>query len=220
MAGSVITAGTTRTQAGATLITADITTINTSTAPSAGSMLGDGVALPVVGSGTDRIFLINNTANPVQLYGSGSDTVNGVAASTGIILAPNSAVVCVEAAPGAWGVVGSGLGYSASFSTGTALNGITAHAGGGQGSATLLTAEINRVTTVATAADSVLMPVSAPGMTVTVTNAAASNSMNVFPQSGDAINALGANAAFAVAAGKTATFTCAVAGQWHAVLTA
>lgn len=220
MAGSTITAGTTRTQAGATLITSDITTINTSTAPSAGSMLGDGVALPVVGSGTDRIFLINNTANPVQMYGSGSDTVNGVAAATGIILAPNSAVVAVEAAPGAWGVVGAGLGYSAGFSTETALNGITAHAGGGQGSATLLTAEINRVTTVATAADSVLMPVSAPGLSITVTNATATNSMNVFPQSGDAINALGANAAFAVAAGKTATLTCAVAGQWHAVLSA
>jgi hypothetical protein len=145
--------------------------------------------------------------------------VNGVAAATGIILAPNSAVVAVEAAPGAWGVVGAGLGYSAGFSTETALNGITAHAGGGQGSATLLTAEINRVTTVATIADSVLMPVSAPGMSVTVTNAA-TNSMNVFPQSGDAINALGANAAFAVAGGKTATLTCAVAGQWHAVLSA
>lgn len=220
MAGSIITAGTTRTQAGATLITADITTVNTSTAPSAGSMLGDGVVLPVVGSGTDRVFLLNNTANPVQLYGNGSDTVNGVAGSTGIIIAPNSAVIAVEAAPGAWGVVGSGLGYSASFSTGTALNAITAHSGGGQASATLLTAEINRVTTVAAAGDSVAMPVSAPGMSITVTNATATNSMNVYPQSGDAINALGANAAFAVAAGKTATLTCAVAGQWHAVLTA
>lgn len=225
MAGSTITAGTTRTQAGATLITADITTVNTSTAPAAGSMLGDGVALPQVGSGTDRIWLINNTANPIQVYAflpaSGTaDTINGVAGATGVIQAPNSAVLYTEASPGAWSGIGTGEGYSGSFPTSTALNGITAHAGGGQGSAFLLTASINRVTTVGTAADSVLLPASAPGMQITVTNAAATNSMNLFPQSGDAINALGANAAFAIVAGKTATLTCAVAGQWHAVLSA
>jgi hypothetical protein len=221
MAGSTITAGTTRTQAGATLITADITTINTSTAPAAGSMLGDGVILPVVGSGTDRIFLINNTANPVQLYGNGSDTVNGVAGSTGIVLPPNSATVVVEAAAGAWSAVSTGQGYSGSLPTGTAISGLTAHAGGGQGSATALPALINRVTTVASAGDSVVLPTSVAGMEgLVVVNATATNSMNVFPASGDAINALGANAAFAVAAGKAATFYCANAGQWHAVLSA
>lgn len=96
---------------------------------------------------------------------------------------------------------------------------LTAHAGGGQASALALTAVINRVTTVATA-DSVKLPPSQAGMTITVINAAAANSMNVFPASGEAINALGANAAFAVAANKTAYFTCATAGQWHSVLTA
>ena len=220
-----ITAGTTRTQAGATQITADITTVNTSTAPSAGSMLGDGVALPQSASGTDRVYLINNTANPIQVYAykpaSGTaDTINGVAGATGIAQAPFSACVYVEAAPGAWSAVNTGDGYSAGYPTVTALNGITAHAGGGQGSATLLAAAINRVTTVATAADSVGLPASAPGMTIIVANAAAANSMNVFPASGDAINALGANAAFAVAAGKTATFYCTNAGQWHSILTA
>jgi hypothetical protein len=223
MAG--ITAGTTRTQAGATQITMDITTIGTSTAPSAGSMLGDGVALPLVGSGTDRVFIINNTANPVQLYAavplSGTaDTINGVAGATGIALAPNSVVVATEAAPGAWSVVGTGEGYSKGYPTITALDGLTAHAGGGQGSATALPASINRFTTVASANDSAVLPASAPGMQITVVNATATNSMNVFPASGDAINALSANAAFGVAAGKTATFFCTAAGQWHTILTA
>jgi hypothetical protein len=222
MAGSIITAGTTRTQAGATQITADVTTVNTSTAPAAGSMLGDGVALPKVGSGVDRIWLINNTANPIQVYAfnGSSDTINGVAGSTGVIQAPNSVVEYVEAAPGAWSVIGTGEGYSASYPTTTALNGITAHAGGGQGSATPLPAAINRVTTVASAGDSVILPASAPGMQIMVANATATNSMNVFPASGDAINALGANAAFAVAAAKTATFYCTNAGQWHSILSA
>lgn len=220
-----ITAGTTRTQAGATQITADITTVGTSTAPSAGSMLGDGVALPLVGSGTDRVFVINNTANPVQLYAavpaSGTaDTINGVAGATGIALAPNSVVVATEAAPGAWSVVGTAEGYSGGFPTTTAVSGLTAHAGGGQGSATALPAAINRVTTVASAADSVVLPASAPGLQIMVVNATATNSMNVFPASGDAINALSANAAFAVAATKVATFYCTNAGQWHTILTA
>jgi hypothetical protein len=102
----------------------------------------------------------------------------------------------------------------------TTTDSLTAHAGGGQGSATALPSMFNRVTTVATAADSVVLPASVAGMCITVTNAAAANSMNVFPASGDAINALGANAAFAMAAGKTAEFVCITAGQWHAILSA
>lgn len=100
------------------------------------------------------------------------------------------------------------------------VNGLTAHAGGGQGSALALTASINRVTTVGSAADSVVLPAALAGLTVTVINAAAANSMNVFPATGDAINALSANTALAVAANKTVQFTCAVAGTWHSILTA
>lgn len=220
---SVITAGTTRTQAGATQITADVTTVNTSTAPSAGSLLGDGVALPQIGSGVDRVWLINNTAYPVQVYtykpASGTaDTINGVAGATGIVQAPNSAVEYIEANPGNWSAVGTAVGYSAGYSTQTALNGITAHSGGGQTNATPLTAMINRVTTVAAAADSVLLPASAPGMEITVVNATATNAMTVYPTGSDTINA--AATSFSVVAAKTATFYCTNAGQWHSLLTA
>jgi hypothetical protein len=102
---------------------------------------------------------------------------------------------------------------------------ITAAAGGGQANATLIISQINRITTVVTAADSVkLPPASAQGAVpsgteVTITNAAAANSANVYPATGDQINALGVNAAFALAAGKTASFT-AFSGQWHAMLSA
>lgn len=102
----------------------------------------------------------------------------------------------------------------------SATDAITAHAGGGQISAVALISQINRVTTVATAGDSVKLPPATPGLEITVINAAAANSMNVFPIAGDAINALGANAAFAVAATKVVTFRCAGAGQWHSQLTA
>lgn len=96
---------------------------------------------------------------------------------------------------------------------------LSAHAGGGQASATPMTAMMNRVTTVATIADSVSLPPSVNGMQVVTVNAAA-NSMNVFPATGEQINALGANSAFAVAGGKTAMFSCVTAGQWHSILSA
>jgi hypothetical protein len=96
---------------------------------------------------------------------------------------------------------------------------LTALAGGGQAGATPIATSIARFTTVTTAGDSALLPVSLAGMEVTVVNAGA-NSMNVFPATGEAINALAANAAFAVAAGKTASFYCTAAGRWHTILSA
>lgn len=103
---------------------------------------------------------------------------------------------------------------------GGVANGLTAHAGGGQASALQLTAGINRVTTVATAADSVKLPAAKAGAQIVVINADAADSMNVFPTSGDKINALAADAAFAMAANKTAHFYCAVDGTWNSILTA
>jgi hypothetical protein len=82
---------------------------------------------------------------------------------------------------------------------------VTAEAGGGQyvygeGIALELNAIFTRVTTVASAGDSLTLPPSRQGHVFWITNAAASNSMNVFRNKGEAINALGANNAFAVAA--------------------
>lgn len=96
---------------------------------------------------------------------------------------------------------------------------LVALAGGAQ-AGTPLPSAINRVITVASAGDSVQLPTSVPGLSITVINAAATNSMNVFPQTGDATNALAANVAFAVAAGKTVSFFCTSAGRWHTQLSA
>lgn len=139
MAGSVITAGTTRTQAGATLITADVTTVNTSTAATAGTNFGDGVLLPAIGSGTDKVFLINNTANPIQVYGNGSDTINGVAGANGVAMPPNSSATFIEANPGAWQCLLDGPQLAA-FNTNTATAGTTltaANVTGGEASVDL-----------------------------------------------------------------------------------
>lgn len=97
---------------------------------------------------------------------------------------------------------------------------ITAFSGGGQTGAYPLTAGLSRIATVAAGNDSVLLPPCVDGKIMIVINAAASNSANVYPSSGDAINALSANSAFALAANKTAIFACAIDGTWFSNLTA
>lgn len=98
-------------------------------------------------------------------------------------------------------------------------NAITAKAGGGQTDATALTASYNRVTTVATAGDSVKLPAALVGSRIAVFNKGGA-SLDVFPSSGDAINALSADAAYALAATKGAQFICMVNGTWDTILTA
>ncbi|MDB5447278.1 MAG: hypothetical protein JWQ97_2595 [Phenylobacterium sp.] len=214
-----ITAGTTRTHAGAAALAQEVNRVDTATAPAAGSTLGDGVRLMAAVAGL-TILVINNTAQPVQVYGTGSDTLNTVAGATGVMLPPQGMYLFASAAAGAWTCEGIGTGASGGYPTVTAVDALTAKAGGGQAGATVCAAVINRFTTVATAADSGLLPAAKAGMQITVTNAHATNSMNLFPASGEQINSAGANVAFALAAGKTASFTSAANGAWHAVLSA
>jgi hypothetical protein len=99
-----------------------------------------------------------------------------------------------------------------------AQDSITANAGGGQQTTgpSVIVGPLARVTTVATAADSITLPKAVRGMEVTVVNDAAVNSLNVFPASGDQINALAANAAFADAAGGAPViFICFSNGFWR-----
>lgn len=200
-------------QASATALTGQVNRVSTV------ATAADSVKLPASAAGL-VVMVWNDAALPMQVFGAGTDTINGVATATGVSQMQKSAVIYSCVAAGAWVTEGVGTGYSGALPTVSATNGITAFAGGGQGSAVALTTSINRVTTVGTAADSVKLPTSAPGMQITVINAAAANSMNVFPVTGDIINALSANTAIAVAANKTMIFSCAVAGTWNSVLTA
>lgn len=108
------------------------------------------------------------------------------------------------------------LGYVMSSNA----NALTAFAGGGQGSALQLAKQINRVTTVASAGDSVKLPAALAGMQVIVINAAAANAMDCFPASGEVINALSADTALSILANKTVMFVCSVNGTWNSIVTA
>lgn len=101
----------------------------------------------------------------------------------------------------------------------TTANAITAFATGGQASAVLLGAAMNRVTVVATTGDSVKLPLSKVGAELEVYNRGA-NSLNVFPAVGEQISTLGANTAYPLATVKSAKFSCMVAGNWDVILSA
>lgn len=197
-------------QTNATALTAQINRVTTV------ATAGDSVKLPPATVGL-WVVVINKGANPMQVFGAGTDTINGVATATGISQMQNSVDLYVCAVAGSWEVEGTAIGFNGSLETNSALNSITAFAGGGQGSAAALTAMINRVTTVATIGDSVKLPASAVGMTIVVSNAGA-NPMDVFPATGDAINALAANTALRINNGTTVSFWCSVAGTWHSLV--
>ncbi|WP_024873150.1 hypothetical protein [Tolumonas lignilytica] len=179
---------------------------------------GDSVKLPASAPGL-QIIVVNSGANSMQVFGAGTDTINGVATATGISQMPNSVYNYVCTVAGTWVCESVGQGFSGNYPTVSTASALTAKAGGGQAGATLASSSINRFSTVATAGDSGILPASAPGMQITVINAGAA-SMNLFPATGEQINSAGANTAYAIAAGKTALLSCAITGQWHAVLSA
>ena len=89
----------------------------------------------------------------------------------------------------------------------------TAHAGGGQSGATNLISSQNIVNVAATLGDSVKLMPAIKNSIQQVRNYGAF-SINVFPQSGDQIDSLGANTPYALAAGSIVEFACAVNGTY------
>jgi hypothetical protein len=101
-------------------------------------------------------------------------------------------------------------------------NAITAFAGGGQTNAYQLQAAFNRVTVVATPADSVKLPAlcntANVGLQIWVANADTTDALNVFPPVGDVINLLSANTAISVPNIKSMLFTCVAAATWQSTV--
>ena len=207
-ASASVTAGTTQTQAGATPLTAVINVVSTN------ATAGNGVALPASAAGNFAI-VVNATSKAIQVYGASPDTINGVATATGVPQQAMTIALYVCAAAGAWWAErGVGLGLP-SYTTANAL---TALAGGGQSGATLLSAALNRVTTVATDHDSAILPASSPGNVVAVFNKGA-HILDVYANGTEVINAIAASSPISLAAAKSAFFVCSVAGTWDTIPT-
>jgi len=88
-------------------------------------------------------------------------------------------------------------------------------AGSTQGTATILSKEINIVSTVASASG-VQLPTAVAGMVITITNTSA-NSLLVYPAASTAINTLAINVGFTQTTGATIQFIAPTATQWYTV---
>ncbi len=95
-------------------------------------------------------------------------------------------------------------------------SGLTAHIGGGQGSAFALTAAVNSVGTVGTIGDSVKLPTSTAGACVSVTNDAAL-ALQAYGASTDTIDDALTATGVEVPGKSTSVFFCPVAGKWYSV---
>src|SRR6185437_2635043 len=102
----------------------------------------------------------------------------------------------------------------------TVEDAITAHSGGTQAAAYQLTKQINHVVTVAAANDSVALHAAVAGLEIQITNGHASNSIQVFGAGTDTINDVATATGVAQAAGKSAIYSCPVAGKWYRTLSA
>ena len=196
-------------QVGATQIASEIARFTTVATAS------DSAMLPQATAGL-TLMLINHGAKPLQVFGAGTDTIDDQTYSVGVTQMVNSVVIFVCTTQGKWYANGLGTGFSGAFETQSYADGLTAHASGGQTNGLLITTMMSRFTVVGTGGDSATLPVGVAGMNLIIINATAT-SMNVFPDTGSTINALSANAAFALAGGKTATFVTTLPGAWHTV---
>jgi len=120
----------------------------------------------------------------------------------------------------AFGTSTGGPATTATWPIGSTADGLTATPSGNQSTALLLTAQINRISTVGSAADAVRLIPATPGIWQVVINDAASNSMQVYGSGTDTINDVATATGVAQAAGKTATYYCSVAGKWYRNLSA
>lgn len=72
----------------------------------------DSVKLPAAVAGVS-VLVFNSASNAMQVFGQGTDTINGVATGTGISQGGNSGVMYVCATAGAWLTVALGVGSNA-----------------------------------------------------------------------------------------------------------
>lgn len=198
-------------QAGALLLTSNLNTISTSTATSAP---WNGVRLPA-SSPSMQVTIVNNSANPIQVYGLGTDTINGVATGTGVTMPAKSVDIFTCTAAGAW-YAEVGIGFAGSLPTDSFTDNITA-VGNSQANGYQLTTEINRITAGA-ATTGVILPLAVAGLEITVVNKSA-NSIHVYGAGTDTIDDVATATGVVQMAGSTVVYYCtssAAGGKWYA----
>ncbi len=230
-APTVSAAGTDQSDATAlSAVTNDVTTVAS----------GTGVKLPAAVSGA-KITVYNNGANALQVYSSGSETINGVAGATGITLPVGESITFDAISTSAWlyGIAG-GLGTMAyqdadsvavtggdidgttiggttpalgtfTFAQASASDNLTA-TGTDRSGALALTTEYNNITSTPSGTG-VVLTAAVVGRTIVVFNNGG-NDLQVYGNGSDTINNVAGATGVTLAATTSAAFTTVDSGAW------
>lgn len=170
------------------------------------------ITLPQAGTSGQAIGVVNSFKNKATALCTIAVTTSSLLGvplvSSAMQLLPNQEGYCVVETTASSGTYICGL-----YPNGSGADSLTAHAGGGQVGALPLLATVNRVSTVATAADSVILPASYAGNHIAVRNDGA-NALQAFGLGSDTINGVASGTGVAQAAGTTAIYLSPVAGKW------
>lgn len=172
----------------------------------------------------DAAVIANISTVTGLLFPPTSGTLNGGSANASVGIPGGSVVTVTRTSPTAfWVEFGPPAPGASAVILGGATDAVTAAAGGGQTNATQLTGVMANVTVVATAADSVKLPLAQAGMVFMLQNSDAADSMQVFGAGTDTINGVATATGVAQAAGKSALYfatTSAPGGKWFRNLSA
>ena len=196
------------TQGGALALTTEVNRVTTAAASAAPF---NGVTLPASAAGL-TILVINKAANAIQVYGLASDKIDDQTATVGVTQMAGSMTLYTCATAGNWYSEGLGTGYSGSLQTLSFTDSITAHSGGTQALGVLLTSSINRISVAAALGDSVLLPVSAQGMQITIINNGAAPA-GVFGSGTDTINGIATSTGVLQYPNSVVTYSCPTVGS-------
>lgn len=182
--------------------------------------IGDSVQLPPSRPGRS-IGVVNNGANAMQVFAQNgsSDTINGVAGSTGVTQMAGSTVFYQCTKAGTWTAQDLGCGTNGNYPTLAYQANLTAGTTHSAAGGTAITSSLAEFDTVANANDCGTLPPAQPGMQISVINNAAVNTMTVYAATqalggvsgGDTING---SASTTIAAGSVTLFFCTKAGKW------
>jgi hypothetical protein len=187
------------------------TVVSIGSSPTFGNVTvnGDIDAVNITASGdttTVNLFVVDVVASGdiSAVNVTASNDVNAI----DVIASGNVSAVDVNASGNVSGVNFTSTGYYIHNTT----TGISA-AGTTQGTATLLTSEINVVSTVP-ANSGVKLPVTTGGMRLTIVNSSAT-AVNVYPNTSASINSGSANAAYTLDAGSRLDYVSVSATKWY-----
>lgn len=178
----------------------------------------DSVTLPAAVVGL-RITIVNLGANALAVFPYTSDSINDAAADASVTQDPETTVTYNCYTGVLWESDNESVdvfdrAYITGLLTQSLTTSITAFATGGQASATALTKNFNNVTVCATAGDSVKLPSAETGLEITIKNSGAA-ALDIFPASGDSIDALAVNLAIRIAPSSVAKFFAISATVWE-----